>query len=424
MKAKFIALLLAVMMCLSLAACGASEHEDAQDTNLESKEDTQTEAVSVDSSEEDAGQDVDIPTDGLSLYGSVYNQDGFRVSIGDTYQSVVTQIGAPEPMESENSNDYIWVNSSRSGGLIITVDQSWTITTICIYNTDDWKLGCGISLQSTEDDLAAIMGCAPDQDDDGFLYYYFDPDFSPYTGEDFCAVNAFCFEEDPVILIYQSEVLNTETYAPESQFGPSYAVTYQNHTLYTDSLGNLRDYVLVEVKNTGTTNLYLKNASFSFEDENGKLVGVDSGLISADPEIIAPGECGYFYSNMGSVSGDIVADGNYTLAADLIVEEAQNEIVRYEISDTSISAGTFGPFEVIGRVTNNTDSDESLVWIAAVFYDETDTPLGVAGVNVTDLTAGSSQTFSIGTAFLSELDLSVDDVARYEVYACKTQYQF
>lgn len=424
MRAKFVALLLAVIMCLSLAACGASEQEVAQDANSESKEEPQVEAVSVDSTEKDSSQDVTIPTDGLSLYGSVYNQDGFRVSIGDTYQSVVAQIGAPESMESEDSNDYIWFGPSRSGGLIITVDQSWTITTLCIYNTDDWNVGCGISLQSTEDDLAAIMGYAPDRDDDGFLYYYFNPDFSPYMGGDSCAVVAICFNEDPMILIYQTEVLDAETYAPESQFGPSYSITHQDYTLYTDSLGELRDYVLVEVKNTGTTNLYLKDASFSFEDENGTLVGVDSGLISADPEIIAPGEYGYFYSNMGSVSGDLTADGDYTLVADITIEEAQNEIVRYEISDTSISAGTFGPLEVIGRITNTTDEDESLVWVAAVFYDENDVPLGIAGTNILNLTAGSTKSFSLDTMFLSALDISIDDVARYEVYACKTQYQF
>lgn len=424
MKAKFVALLLAVMMCLSLAACGASEHENSLDTDLESKEETQTENISIDSNEEDSSQDGTIPTDGLSLYGSVCNQDGCRVSIGDTYESVVAQLGQPNALSGEFEDGYIWYDESGNGGISVVFSEDETACAISIYQTENWRTGCGIGLSSTDADLATAMGAADEQEAGGYFYYYFDTDFSPFTGGDTCVIAAFSLNEDPMIIIQQIDLSHMETELQEEQVTSSYEITHQDYILYTDSQGQVRDYVLVEVENTGTTNLYLKNASFSFEDENGTLVGVDSGLISADPEIIAPGECGYFYSNMGSVSGDLTADGDYTLVPDLTIEEAQNEIVRYEISDTSISAGTFGPLEVIGRITNTTDEDASLVWVAAVFYDDADTPLGVAGVNVTDLTAGSSQTFSIGTAFLSDLDLSIDDVARYEVYACKTQYQY
>lgn len=205
----------------------------------------------------------------------------------------------------------------------------------------------------------------------------------------------------------------------------SYEITYQNYTLYTDMDNDVRDYVLVQIQNTGTKDLYLGNASFDFEDADGHLVAVDSGLISADPSIIAPGEYGYFYSNMGVLSGDDISEnGEYVLIPNLTIEESKNEIIRYEISDTSISVGSFAPIDVIGRITNNTSEDASLVWVAVVFFDENDIPLGIAGTNVTDLAAGNSQSFEVSTIYLSDLDISVDDVARYEVYACKTQYQF
>lgn len=204
----------------------------------------------------------------------------------------------------------------------------------------------------------------------------------------------------------------------------SYAVTYQGYTLYEDYSGDVRDYIIVEVENTGTTDLYLDSASFSFEDADGNLLGVESGLISSDPEIIAPGEKGYFYQNMGSPTGNLDVDEEYILVADLTIKVAANEIVRYEISDTSISEGSTGPVDIIGRITNSTDEDDSLVWIAVILYDENDIPLGVCGTNITDLSAGQTQTFSLSSVYLSHLDISLEDVDHYQLYACKTQYQW
>lgn len=207
--------------------------------------------------------------------------------------------------------------------------------------------------------------------------------------------------------------------AQEVPSGPSYQITYQDYTLYTDSQGQVRDYVLVEVENTGTANLWLQDAYFSFTDENGNLVGMSSDSASADPSIIAPGERGYFYSNMSAVDGEVTVDGDYTLVPELMLAESEEEIVRYEVSDTSIFAGTSGPLAVTGNVTNTTDEDASSVWVATIFFDENDTPLCAAGIKVMDLAAGSTQPFSLDAMLLADLDVSIDDVARYQVYACK-----
>lgn len=240
-------------------------------------------------------------------------------------------------------------------------------------------------------------------------------------------------EGGSIFLYSANETLAESISAGEIVFGAgstdanaaSYEVTYQNYYLYTDSFGDVRDYIIVEVENTGTVDLYLKSASFEFEDESGHLVAVDSGLVSADPSIIAPGERGYFYSNMGSLSGDSIdINGEYVLIPNLVIEESKNDIIRYEISDTSISSGDLAPINIIGRITNNTDEDESMVWVAVILFDENGTPLGAAGTNVMDLSAGSTQSFDLDAVYLSSLNISVDDVAWYEVYACKTQYQF
>ncbi len=215
-----------------------------------------------------------------------------------------------------------------------------------------------------------------------------------------------------------------KTISEASQPIIDYEITYQNFKLYVNSLGNLTDYVIVQVKNTGNVDLYLKDATFSFLNEDGSLAGVDSGLISSDPDIIAPGEYGYFYSNQGSVGGDMDADGNYSLMPELSIKESQKEPINYEISNTSISEGKYGPVSVIGQITNTTDEDDSMVWVAFVFFDENDNPIGACGTNVMDVTAGSTKSFDGDSIYLSGLDFTIDDVSRYEVYASKTQYQF
>lgn len=209
-----------------------------------------------------------------------------------------------------------------------------------------------------------------------------------------------------------------------SENGEPYVITYQNSKIYKNSFDEIDCYVLVEIKNTGSDNLYLKDATFDFEDENGGLLGTCSGIVSPDPEIIAPGERGYFYCNMGSVRGNIDEKTNYVFKPTLKVEKAKNDIVRFDISDLSITEGRYSPVDVIGRITNNTSEDEGLVWISCVLYRADGTPIGVYGTNITDLGAGQTTTFDAGASFLSQLDIKLSDVADYKVYACKTQYQF
>lgn len=209
-----------------------------------------------------------------------------------------------------------------------------------------------------------------------------------------------------------------------SESGEPYVITYQNSKIYKNSFDEIDCYVLVEIENTGNDNLYLKDATFDFEDENGGLLGTCSGIVSSDPDIIAPGERGYFYCNMGSVRGNIDEKTNYVFKPTLKVEKAKNDIVRFDISDLSITEGRYGPVDVIGRITNNTSEDEGLVWISCVLYRADGTPIGVYGTNITDFGAGQTTTFDAGASFLSRLDIKLSDVATYKVYACKTQYQF
>lgn len=216
----------------------------------------------------------------------------------------------------------------------------------------------------------------------------------------------------------------TETKKPEKE-DVSWEITYQNSKIFRNVLDNVALYAIVEVQNTGTANLYLKDASFDFEDSSGNLLATYSTLISADPSIIAPGEKGYFYCNMAPLSGDIDENTDYVFVPSIKIEKSKKDIIRYSVSDLSISdGGMMSPINIIGRVENNTDEADSLVWVACILYREDGTPIAAHGTNITDLGAGEKVSFSASALQLSELGIELSDVSDYKVYAEKTQYQF
>lgn len=213
-----------------------------------------------------------------------------------------------------------------------------------------------------------------------------------------------------------------EEQKPEPPKVDNWKITYQDCNLSESSIGKEANYdAIVEIENTGTSDLYLKDATFDFEDKSGHLLETKS-FVSADPEIIAPGEKGYFYSS-GSLE-KVGLNTEYVFVPSLKVEQSKNSIIRYEISDTSKENTSYG-VNITGRVKNTTDKDDSLVWVAFVLYRADGTPIIAGGTNITSLGAGETASFS-RTFYKYEFeDIGADmsEVASYKVFACKTQYQ-
>ena len=113
----------------------------------------------------------------------------------------------------------------------------------------------------------------------------------------------------------------------------------------------------------------------------------------------------------------------YVFVPKLTVKESKNKIIRYDLSDLSISESQIAPCTIIGRVTNNTDKDDSLVWISFVLFNANEQPIGVFGTNITDLKAGDTASFSAEGVTLPD-GIKYGDIADYKVYAEKTQFQF
>lgn len=221
----------------------------------------------------------------------------------------------------------------------------------------------------------------------------------------------------------ESQVQSTETVAPESEKpeGPAYEISYSNAKVWTNSIGTPWVQTIVEITNTGTTNLYLDSGSYDLEDSSGALVASRS-YVSTYPSVIAPGEKGIMYEE--TTLDNYTEDGNLTVIARPSVEEAHVDLVRYNITDVSVSADDFFGVNVLGRVENTTDETATLVYVVAIFYDANNIPIGSAFTILSDeLAPGSKIGFEFGGFSLPD-DFAAANIANTIVYAYPTQYQF
>lgn len=204
-----------------------------------------------------------------------------------------------------------------------------------------------------------------------------------------------------------------------------YKITYQTYDVYVNSIGNLCCDVIIEIENTSKFNLFLDSPSYDFEDSEGKLLGTSNifSFGSEDPDIIAPGEKGYYYANGAPVDGTLTADMDYVFVPHLDIRKSKNDIVRYEVSDLSLTEGEFGTGTITGRITNNTDEDDRMVWVSIMLYNADGNPIGIFGTNVHDVNAGATVSFS-SSALPVMHNVKYSDIADYKVIAAKSQYQF
>ena len=187
-----------------------------------------------------------------------------------------------------------------------------------------------------------------------------------------------------------------------------------------DSYGSFNYDTVIAIENISTNYLYLSGCSIDLEDLDGHLVGTDSNMfIASCPSIIGPGEVGYFYNFLGTgIEAD--ADKQYKLVIHPDIFKSSEKPVEYDISDLDFHNTSDGSIQITGRVINNTDKEDSYMYVNAVLF-KNGKAVGITGVNVTDLMPGTPTSFSISGIMLGREALTADKV---RIYAQKTSYQF
>lgn len=181
--------------------------------------------------------------------------------------------------------------------------------------------------------------------------------------------------------------------------------------VFTNSIGTTWVVGIATVKNTGNCDLYISNAGMDIETADGKLVDTMT-LASATPTVISPGETTIIYGEQ-SVS----ADGDYKVVPTYKAVEAKIPNTRYEVSDVSLSEDDFmGTLEVVGRVENGGDEDQSMIRIAIILYDADNKIIGVMSTYSDEIPAGSKGTFKMSNIGDAN-KVALADIDHYDVIA-------
>jgi len=187
---------------------------------------------------------------------------------------------------------------------------------------------------------------------------------------------------------------------------------------WIDSIGSKWMKIAVPITNTGTADLYLDDISVDIETSTGTLLATKS-MISGYPEYIKPGETGYYYT---ATSRDFT-ETNLKVVPHVNAEKATNDVLRYKITDVSISADQYYGVKVMGRVENTTNKKGSMDKIAACLFDSNGKLICVAYTYLTDdLAVGAKVGFSM-TPYAFR-NFTPEDVASYELYGYPTQFNW
>lgn len=200
----------------------------------------------------------------------------------------------------------------------------------------------------------------------------------------------------------------------------SYEIIENFNTTGTNSIGTFWMQGVVVVENTGTTDLFLSSGSFDIEDASGHLVASES-YVKAYPQVIAPGEKAVYYAEFSLENGE--TGESYSILPHLEIEEAKVPVVRFAVSDVTLSQDEYGYLLMTGRVENTSDKEESLYPVVAILYDKDERVLCLMYTYPDELAVGDKRGFEI-SSLGSYVDIKLSDVARYELFAYPEQYQF
>lgn len=219
----------------------------------------------------------------------------------------------------------------------------------------------------------------------------------------------------------------TEATTTTEEEKASYEITHTTFTHYKTSTKREKYCGVVEIKNTGNTYIYLSSCTFDFEDNDGHLLQADD-MISKAPDVIAPGEFGYFFHD-GLIDEGVSLKNGIKLVPTFTVDvckKGQEAIVDYDVSDLAIRDNNHGwGLKVTGRLTNNTsEATNSIdVMVVVVFFDKKGEILDIGFTYANEMPAGGKTSFEVTTLFGNK-KVKKKDVAEYKVIARGNHMQF
>jgi hypothetical protein len=219
----------------------------------------------------------------------------------------------------------------------------------------------------------------------------------------------------------------------------SYKITRNDCTTFIDPQGTvaeLNSFVylqgILEITNTGKTALELSEGAFDV-NKDGEPFMVSEVFLGHYPQIISPGEKGYYY--YVKPTDNAVLDGNYTIVPNLSIIKTSFSNIKLDVTESSLIQDEFGKIKLAGRIKNNTQDNQTGIFIGAILFDSDDKPITIlstpldasaddgVGFACIILAPGDEAEFE-ATGFYIPNTVTPDSIARYEVYAYPYQFDY
>lgn len=184
-------------------------------------------------------------------------------------------------------------------------------------------------------------------------------------------------------------------------------------TTYKSEAGDIWAFAVAEVLNTSDQPLYLDSADFFLLDSKGTVLK-ELDYVAAYPQVIAPGERGYF-CDVTSLELEEAPELQLSFSPNIF--PTQKEPLRYPLSELVLDNAPFAGLSLAGKVENTLSEDGELVCIGAILFDAQDVPVGfLSGYLSESLKVGEWDRFYYESFMLSPT-LEAELVDHYSVYA-------
>lgn len=345
----------------------------------------------------------------FSVTGCGSSEDTTTASQEETTQEeTVQEEVAEEPQIPDLTGQWEQVNKSQEGDAayhtaVITDD---TITIDWIMDDTTFLYWAGTFTAPQTADEPYTWDSENDKEKTGSALLASGDDIKAFTYEN----NQISYEASAMgetMTVYLEKTADLEPAQQEevAQEETKVEVVSENLLKYTSYNSGYATY-LAEIKNTGTTSVYIHNVSVDVEDMNGSLLKSEE-FISAHPNVIAPGESAYICSNVITSLDEVNLDnvGKAILHYDAD-ETSTAEKLNVELSEVSIKANSYGGYAVMGRATNTGTEDLEYFYIGGDIRDGNGVLQNYVYTSIDSLKAGETKGFEASILWGPDVDYS------------------
>lgn len=218
---------------------------------------------------------------------------------------------------------------------------------------------------------------------------------------------------EPVPSTEESSSAPSKTEPPTASF----KVTDQRLNVYRNRAEEFWGQVIAAVQNTGDAPIYLQNCTFHITDAEGKSLASDT-TVSAYPQIVAPGETGYYYAETYLETES--AEG-LTLEFTPQVSVSAQQAVTYTVENPDLQDSRYGGMELRVTLSNSTAQDTRHYCVAVLLFDAEGKLLGqFYDVPSVKVPAGGSAVLELSSYMLPDT-VTKAEIADYRILAYELQ---